>query len=507
MTGRSRRVVLVLFLLAAAAVPAFSAGPRDVDTKRFPRVARIFLLPEEAALLKELKDEKDRQEFQKIFWARRDPTPGTPANEFQDNVLTAWSRSDDSFSYPGRKGSETGCGQVFALLGRPEEIVAVQGARSPRASTADRQEEAGTAATKTPPAGPGPQFDNMAYLREGSTRQPEAWVYRDRPGLPYHFTGAELRIEFDAECGYAEGGGILGENLQRAAAAYVTRPDLGYARGADGHLLPLAAVGASSGASAGARALLASPRTDFPLTAELKLLTRAPRGEAYAAGLVSAPPASASGPTRLSIAAQAKDAGGQTVASTTRDVVAAEVDGAAVASWGLALKPGRYRLTVAAALPDGKGSATTVDLEVPDLGGGALVASPLVLYPDEPAAGKPDAHDPLAAFQIGAQVLRPRPGNAFTAKDALMVLAGVYGGRTDPATGQAALRSRFTILKDGKPVARGSEDVFTTADAVASVGPIQLNGFAPGAYVVRLDVNDTVARQTLRQEAPLTIKP
>ncbi|HXY40115.1 MAG TPA: GWxTD domain-containing protein, partial [Vicinamibacteria bacterium] len=475
---------------------------------RFPRVARIFLLPEEAALLKDLKDDKDRQEFQKIFWARRDPTPGTPANEFQDNVLTAWSRADESFSYPGRKGSETGCGQVFALLGRPEEIVPVGGGRQPRASTADRAEESGTSATKTPPAGPGPQFDNMAYLREGSTRNPEAWVYRDRPGLPYKFSGAEVRIEFDAECGYAEGGGILGENLRTAAAAYVTRPDIGYTRGADGHLLPLAATAAAStGASAGARALLLSPRTDFPLSAEVKLLTRAPKGEAYAAGLLKAPPAATSGPTRLSIAAQARDAGGQVVSSTPRDVVAAEVDGAAVASWGFALKPGRYKLLVAAALPDGRGSVTDLDLEVPDLGGGALAASPLVLYPDEPAAGKGDPRDPFAAFQMGGQVLRPRPGNAFTAKDALMVLAGVYGGKPDPASGQAALRSRFTILKDGKIVARGSEDAFTTADAVASVGPIPLTGFAPGAYVVRLDVNDTVSRQTLRQEAPLTIRP
>jgi len=506
MTGRSRRVVSVLFLSAAAAAPVFPAT-REVDTKRFPRVARIFLLPDEAALLKDLKDEKDRQEFQKIFWTRRDPTPGTPANEFQDNVLTAWTRADDAFSYPGRKGSETGCGQVFALLGRPEEILPLGQSRAPRASTADRAQEAGTSATKTPPAGPGPQFDNMAYLREGSTRNPEAWIYRDRPGIPYHFSGAELRVEFDAECGYAEGGGILGENLRNAAAAFVTRPDLDYTRGADGHLAPLAAAAASTAATSGARALLASPRTDFPLTAELKLVTRAPKGEAYAAGLVSAPAPSPSGPSRLSIAAQAVDAGGQTVASTPRDVVAAVADGVAVGSWGLALKPGRYKLTVAAALPDGKGSVSDLDLEVPDLEGSALVASPLVLYPDEPAAGKPDPRDPLAAFQVGGQVLRPRPGNAFTAKDALMVLAGVYGGKPDPATGQASLRSRFTILKDGKPVARGAEDAFTTKDAVASVGPIPLTGFAPGAYVVRLDVNDTVAKQTLRQEAPLTIKP
>ena len=44
------------------------------------------------------------------------------------------------------------------------------------------------------------------------------------------------------------------------------------------------------------------------------------------------------------------------------------------------------------------------------------------------------------------------------------------------------------------------------ADAVASVGPIPLTGYAPGAYVVRLDATDAVSKQTLRHEAPLEIR-
>jgi len=70
----------------------------------------------------------------------------------------------------------------------------------------------------------------------------------------------------------------------------------------------------------------------------------------------------------------------------------------------------------------------------------------------------------------------------------------------------ALLRSRFTILKEGKPVARGGEDAFATADAVASVGPIPLADYAPGSYLVRLDVTDKVANQTLRQEALFEIR-
>jgi hypothetical protein len=82
----------------------------------------------------------------------------------------------------------------------------------------------------------------------------------------------------------------------------------------------------------------------------------------------------------------------------------------------------------------------------------------------------------------------------------------MFGARTDAATGQASLRSRFTVLKDGRPVARGAEDTFTTRDAVASVGPIPLSTYAPGAYVVRLDATDAVGNRTLSQEAAFEVR-
>ncbi|HEX9186844.1 MAG TPA: GWxTD domain-containing protein [Vicinamibacteria bacterium] len=504
MSARVRRLLpLVALLHVALASPAQADSPA-VDTKRFPKLVHLLLLPEEEALLKELKDDKDRRELQKIFWARRDPTPGTPANEFEANVRAVWKHADDLFSYPNQKGSETGCGQVLALLGRPEETLGRgDDPRHPSTTVTGRD------AREAPPVpGPGRPFDNMAYIREGSTREPETWVYRDRPGLPYTFTGAELKIAFDAECRFAEGGTVA-EDLRRAAAALVTRPELALARGADGRLVPLAAAAAPA-AGEGARALLSAPRTDFPLAAETKLLMRAPKGEAYVAGLVrAAAGAAAGGPVRVSLAAQAADTSGQAVASSARDVAApAQADGSVVASWGLTLKPGRYKVTVAALLAEvSRGSAATMEVLVPDLGGGALAASPLVVYPDEPqAAGAADPRDPYASMRLGPMVLRPRYGNAFTAQDALMVVATLYGAKVDPGTGQAALRSRFTILKEGRPVARGAEDAFTTPDAVASVGPIPLADYAPGSYLVRLDVTDKVANQTLRQEVPFEIR-
>ena len=160
------------------------AASRDVDPKRFPRLARVLLLPEEAALLKELRDDKERLEFQKIFWARRDPTPGTPENEFAGqradgvgplgrSVLVPRSERRRDRLRPGaRAAGQAGGGRR-------------QGRDRKEAFEGEVPRSGSNAAAAAAP-GSGRQFDNMAYLREGSTREPESWVYRDRPGLPYH---------------------------------------------------------------------------------------------------------------------------------------------------------------------------------------------------------------------------------------------------------------------------------------------------------------------------------
>jgi GWxTD domain-containing protein len=468
-------------VLLAAGAAAAAEGP-PVDTRRFPRLARLFLLPDEESLLKELRDDADRKEFQRIFWARRDPTPGTTVNEFEDSVRSIWAQADELFSSPIEKGSETGCGIVLALLGRPEEILGRTGGAPVR-------------------------FDNLSYVREGAAREPETWVYRDRPGRPFHFTRAELRVAFDSDCRFAEGG-IVKEDLDRAAAVLVTRPELGYKRGSDGRLLPLAAAAPAAAGSAGARALFESPRTDFPLVAETKLSMRRPNGEAYVAGLLRVSAAATGGPAAFAVAAQARDASGAVVASAAREVTAPpSPDGAFLASWGLSLKPGRYKLALAALLEAGQGSVADHDVEVPDLGGAALATSPLVVYADAPrSSGANDPRDPMAALQLGSNRIDARIGNVFAPSEALMVVATIHGAKPDPATGRASLRARYSVLKDGKSVARGAEDAFATPDAVASVGPIPLATYAPGAYVVRLDVSDTVAGTTLRQEAAFEIR-
>jgi GWxTD domain-containing protein len=80
------------------------------------------MLPDEEKTFKDLKDKQDRQEFQKIFWARRDLDLETPANESQAEYEKARAAADQKYKVGGRSGSQTDCGRVSILLGEPAEV-------------------------------------------------------------------------------------------------------------------------------------------------------------------------------------------------------------------------------------------------------------------------------------------------------------------------------------------------------------------------------------------------
>src|SRR5262245_25539779 len=98
MAGLALRVLAISSVLLGSAVRVAAQAP-PVDPRQFPKLARLLLLPEEAALLKQLKSDADRREFQLVFWARRDPTPGTAANGLEASIRAAWARADELFSY------------------------------------------------------------------------------------------------------------------------------------------------------------------------------------------------------------------------------------------------------------------------------------------------------------------------------------------------------------------------------------------------------------------------
>jgi GWxTD domain-containing protein len=463
-----RFAVAVAAALSLAGAAESRAQKLDKEQKKWLDGVRPIMLPDEEKTFKDLKDKADREEFQKIFWTRRDPDLETPENEFQDAYQAAKAEVDTLYKIAGRPGSETDCGRVHLLLGKPDEV---QQDKSP---------------SETP-----------------AFRSPEVWTFRDRPGQT--FTGGQAQISFEANCALPQGG-RLGEQLIRVAEGKIIHPNLGYKRTPEGKLVKLVD---QLPKPSPALSLLKAPRTDFPLTAEPSLVLKTEDGATYVAGLVRG---DASGLTlqdaggkktaKVVVAAQATDAAGKAAIPIERPLtVEVGPDNHFLASFGMALKPGDYTIRVGAVDSAGKGSAVSFPFKSPSLNTEEVSISPLVLLQDFQEGAKKDPLDPLADFAMAAGKLVPRYGNVFTKADAITILGQIYSPKLDEA-GKPNVTSTFTILKDGKPVAKAAEQTGT----MAAVGPVPLGEYTPGKYVVQLKVKDNLGQKESTQEASFEVK-
>src|SRR5206468_8108257 len=106
------------WLLVLAALIAPAPGERRVeDWSSSPEA--YFLTTEERLEWKTLTTEEARTQFRTDYWQRRDPTPGTDRNEFQELVLSRIRAADARFAIGKTPGSRTARGRVFIVLGPP----------------------------------------------------------------------------------------------------------------------------------------------------------------------------------------------------------------------------------------------------------------------------------------------------------------------------------------------------------------------------------------------------
>jgi len=467
---RASLVGLALCLLSAPAARAL-----DKEGKKWLDEVKPIMLPDEEKTYRDLKDKADVAEFQKIFWARRDPDLETPANEYQAEYQKARGEADTRYRIAGTPGSLTDCGRVFILLGPPDDV---------------KKAEAADASI------PG-------------RRVPETWTYRDRPGFKFGPTG-QIQLGFDETCTLPQGN-RMGEQLNRLAEAKVTSPNIGYRRGAEGKIVKLAE---QLPKPSPANALLKAPRQDFPISAEPTMFLRGQDGASYVAGLikgdastVTVKDAGGKKTAKLVLGTQAVDESGKSAGTTEREInVDVAPDNSYVASYGMALKPGTYTMKVAVLDPQtSKGSVATLPLKMPDYDSEGLILSPLLVLRD--VADMPaNPQDALAAFQLGPMRFIPHYGNVFSADDSITLLTFLYNPKVDAATGKPSTTASFAILKEGKPVAKAEEQNYDTPGAGPSVGPVPLAKYTPGKYVAQVKVRDNVAKKDMTQEATFEVK-
>jgi GWxTD domain-containing protein len=117
--------VAVAVLAAALLVPAQKLAEKDLPEHQrdWLHLVAYHIQPVERDVFMQLKNDRDRDLFIETFWKHRDPTPGTPENEYRDELIKRFNYVNEFFGRTtSREGWRTDMGRYYMILGEPQGI-------------------------------------------------------------------------------------------------------------------------------------------------------------------------------------------------------------------------------------------------------------------------------------------------------------------------------------------------------------------------------------------------
>ncbi len=129
---------IIILLLAAGAVAAWQNNPAPAPKpqaqtpyqKWVKQDVAYIINDRERAAFQSLTTDEEREHFIEQFWQRRDPTPGTPRNEFKEEHYRRIAYANQHFA-SFVSGWKTDRGRVYIVYGPPDEIESHPGGAAP----------------------------------------------------------------------------------------------------------------------------------------------------------------------------------------------------------------------------------------------------------------------------------------------------------------------------------------------------------------------------------------
>jgi GWxTD domain-containing protein len=176
---QDRPVALLQVAPSPQQTPARPAVQAVTEQQKWLDDVSIIITDEERRAFQRLTKDSERQGFITNFWLARDPTPGTPANEFRDEYNRRFAYANEHFTtQAGIPGSKTDRGKMYILNGPPDEILS-----HPSGGTYYRPTDQGGGVTNTYPF--------------------EQWRYRNLNGkganVVYEFVDKQVNGEYTLE--------------------------------------------------------------------------------------------------------------------------------------------------------------------------------------------------------------------------------------------------------------------------------------------------------------------
>ncbi len=158
-----RVIGFILFFLTA--MPAFAGLSAELeDWGSGP--AQWIMTSDEKKAWRKISTDADAINFMDLFWARRDPTPGTAVNEFRDRFVNRVAFSDMTFIEKRKRGAMTDRGRVYIVLGAATNMTGVT-----------PQVDSQPSVAAVDPGGGGHSLGRGGSL-VSRTREREVWIWK-----------------------------------------------------------------------------------------------------------------------------------------------------------------------------------------------------------------------------------------------------------------------------------------------------------------------------------------
>jgi GWxTD domain-containing protein len=476
------------------------AEPDNAFTRWENEDVGLIITPAERAAFDKLKTNEEREQFIKLFWDQRDPTPDTAENEYRDQHYERIAYANEHFA-SGKPGSLTDRGRIYIKFGKPDEVEA-----HPSGGSYQRLSYEGGGTTTTYPF--------------------EKWFYRHILGV-----GSGVEIEFVDPSGSGEYR-IAHDFTEKDAFAHVP-----------GYVDPTNT------------AYLREQDSPFARAEQLRDLEKAPEIERHFLEGIGSPKLD-DNPLEFDVRTDAfKLADNRviiaiTVQTENRDLVFTDVGGLQTARLNIVgrivnpterpvrsfedsvttnatvaelieaknrksayskvvvLEPGRYRVDVIVRdVQSGAAGVRQHSFEVPKYEDNKLATSSLILASK---LERVEGGDSSSQFVIGQTKVIPNLTGLYHRSQPVGVYLQLYNAGIDQTTLRPSVDVEYSLSKNGKEVGKQVEDwrgISESGERLTLARLLDTQGLAPGDYEVTVRVRDRVSEQTLTQVGKFTVVP
>ena len=492
------RLVVTAALLVCLAATALAAVSREyAEWGQGPY--QFLMTKEEAAAWKAIQTDDAAKAFVDLFWAKRDPSPGTPVNEYRTEIEARIQAADKNFAEGRVKGSMTDRGKALLLYGQPKRMERSGGIDAPPMADNDVSDARADIPT-------------VVWVYEDASTREIFGVQRASMRFSDRFRRNEFKFE--------RSGFDLNASQARAVAKTITQPNLTAAPSLAAAPAPAARPAAAPVATAPAVVTELTTDTLRSAVAELKAAAKNPYADkAYVTwGEYVTGAGQTFVPVGLYVPKTAGLSGDVTFFGVVEDasgkgVLAFEQPATLVASKddffidrSLVLPGGKHRGVFGLAQNGKVVALASADMELTgNLDKDATAISPLILSNNVfPLSAPQKADDP---FSFGGVRVVPKADRMFRPADELWYFFELRNpGLPEVAEGERTPKVQVKIdvagtTADGKPVKMSAPPSEVTVIEMKGVpghyavgNAIPLSSFKPGDYTFTMKVIDTVKK-------------